>query len=70
MIAQIIQNCLFSIISPNYILIHKTGFAEPVTHIYIYKHTSNPWESNHRDGPTGHNKIEKHLLTLAISAVL
>ena len=21
---------------------------------YIYKHTSNPWESNHRDGPTGH----------------
>ena len=24
------------------------------TNIYIYKHTSNPWESNHRDGPTGH----------------
>ena len=22
--------------------------------MYIYKHTSNPWESNHRDGPTGH----------------
>ena len=20
----------------------------------IYKHTSNPWESNHRDGPIGH----------------
>ena len=24
-------------------------------YIYIYKHTSNPWESNHRDGPAGHN---------------
>ena len=25
-------------------------------YIYIkfYEHTSNPWESNHRDGPTGH----------------
>ena len=26
------------------------------TNIYIYKHTSNLWESNHRDGPTGHKK--------------
>ena len=25
-------------------------------YIYIYKHTSNPWESNHRDGPRGHKK--------------
>ena len=21
---------------------------------YIYIYSSNPWESNHRDGPTGH----------------
>ena len=25
----------------------------------IYKHTSNPWESYHSDGPTGRKKIEK-----------
>ena len=24
------------------------------TSIYIYKHTLNPWKSNHRDGPIGH----------------
>ena len=30
------------------------------TRKYIYKHTSNPWESNHRDGPAGHkNKTVK-----------
>ena len=29
--------------------------------IYIYKHTSNPWESNHRDGPTGHKEIEEKI---------
>ena len=23
-------------------------------YIYIYIYNSNPWESNHRDGPTGH----------------
>ena len=34
-IAKIIQNCLFSIISRNYILIHKTGFRR-AGHIYIY----------------------------------
>ena len=28
-------------------------------YIIIYKHTSNPWESNHRDGPTGHKKLKE-----------
>ena len=27
-------------------------------YIYIYKHTSNPWESNHRDGPVDHKKAD------------
>ena len=27
-----------------------------VTQEYIY--SSNPWESNHRDGPTGHNNFQ------------
>ena len=27
------------------------------TRIYIYIHCSNPWESNHRDGPMGHENL-------------
>ena len=27
--------------------------------IYIYIYSSNPWESNHRDGPTGHKNKKK-----------
>ena len=34
-ITQVIQNCLLLIISPNYILIHKTGFRR-AGNIYIY----------------------------------
>ena len=28
---------------------------------YVYTYSSNPWESNHRDGPTGHNKNDSVL---------
>ena len=29
--------------------------------IYIYIYSSNPWESNHRDGPTGHKNKKKRV---------
>ena len=34
---------------------HTRASGHKNINIYIY--SSNPWESNHRDGPTGHNNI-------------
>ena len=31
-----------------------------------YKYSSNPWESNHRDGPTGHKKARDYTTSLDI----
>ena len=45
-----------------------------VWHKHIYKHTSNLWESNHRDVPVGHNncipqnsEIIMHVLYILLS---
>ena len=35
--------------------------------IYIYIYSSNPWESNHRDGPTGHNNHTTNCTSIASS---
>ena len=40
------------------------------TRIYIYIYSSNPWESNHRDGPMGHNNnINKSTYLLRVIIV-
>ena len=39
-----------------YMYMYTSIGATHCTPVYIYKHTSNQWESNHRNGPTGHKK--------------